>query len=138
MVKVYAVRVGTKYGPEYETYLKDKLPSIEFLNKEEHPFILQWNKLRFIYVFFHLYITRYMEPLIRSHNRADDDLGSIVYDILYEFRLLIDRISYWNYFPWEVLLLTDTIDSILLAMNNVNNKIGMNGLPKCKYTTNLL
>lgn len=48
MVKVYAVRVGTKYGPEYETYLKDKLPSIEFLNKEEHPFILQWNKLRFM------------------------------------------------------------------------------------------
>ena len=85
----------------------------------------QWNKLQFIYVFFQLYITRYMEPLIRSHNRADDDTGSMVYDILYEFRLLIDRISYWNYFPWEVLLLTDTIDGILLAMNNVNNKIGM-------------
>ena len=109
-----------------EVWLTEQKNSTKIKGTYEEDYLdRQWNKLRFIYVFFHLYITKYMPKLIKSHNRADDDLGSIVYDILYEFRLLIDRISYWNYFPWEVLLLTDTIDSILLAMNNVNNKIGM-------------
>ena len=46
MAKVYAVRVGDKYGPEYEEYLKSKL-DITFINESIHPFIRQWNKLRF-------------------------------------------------------------------------------------------
>jgi len=46
-LKVFAVRVGDKYGIEYETYLKSKL-DITFINEDEHPFILQWNKMRFM------------------------------------------------------------------------------------------
>jgi hypothetical protein len=48
MVKVYAVRIGNKYGPEYEDYLKEKIAGITFINKSTNPFILQWNKLRFM------------------------------------------------------------------------------------------
>jgi hypothetical protein len=48
MVKVYAVRVGDKYGVEHEEYLKSKLPDITFLRDSEHPFLRQWNKLRFM------------------------------------------------------------------------------------------
>lgn len=48
MVKVFAVRIGNKYGPIYEDYLKEKLPNIQFINKPIHPFVLQWNKLRFM------------------------------------------------------------------------------------------
>ena len=46
-VKVYAVRVGNRYGIEFEKYLKDKIPDIEFLNEEREGFKLQWNKLHF-------------------------------------------------------------------------------------------
>lgn len=46
MVKVFAVRVGNKYGPEYEDYLKSKL-DITFLNEEKENFMLQWNKIHF-------------------------------------------------------------------------------------------
>lgn len=48
MVKVYAVRVGDKYGPEYEERLREKLPNIQFINQAEDPFLRQWNKLRFM------------------------------------------------------------------------------------------
>ena len=47
MVPIYAVRVGDKYGPEYEEYLKTKLDNITFLNESISPFIRQWNKIRF-------------------------------------------------------------------------------------------
>lgn len=46
-VKVFAVRTGNKYGTEYETYLKEKLPNITFLNEEKEGFIRQWNKIHF-------------------------------------------------------------------------------------------
>ena len=44
-VKVFAVRVGNRYGPEYETYLKEKIPNIKFINDDQ--LVLQWNKVRF-------------------------------------------------------------------------------------------
>lgn len=46
-VKVFAVRVGNRYGPEYEDYLRSKIPHIQFLNEEKEEFKLQWNKLHF-------------------------------------------------------------------------------------------
>ena len=46
-VKVYAVRVGNRYGPKYEDYLRSKIPNIQFLNEEKENFKLQWNKLHF-------------------------------------------------------------------------------------------
>ena len=43
--KVLVVRVGDKYGIEYETYLKSKIPNIEFITTE-HPLLpLQWTKM---------------------------------------------------------------------------------------------
>lgn len=46
-MEIRAVRIGDKYGPEYEDYLKSKLPNIKFLNKEKNGLSLQWNKLHF-------------------------------------------------------------------------------------------
>jgi hypothetical protein len=47
-MKIFAVRIGNKYGPEYETYLKNKLPEYD-LNWIREPFDprvqLQWNKM---------------------------------------------------------------------------------------------
>tara|TARA_B100000959_G_C14988907_1_gene626851 strand:- start:897 stop:1598 length:702 start_codon:yes stop_codon:yes gene_type:complete len=47
-MKILAVRIGDKYGPEYETYLEKKLPEYEFIWVREpiKPNIaLQWNKM---------------------------------------------------------------------------------------------
>ena len=30
-MKIVAIRIGDKYGPEYETYLQEKLPQHEFI-----------------------------------------------------------------------------------------------------------
>jgi len=46
-VKVFAVRVGSKYGSEYEDYIRSKIPSIEFLTNPKPDLFLQWNKLHF-------------------------------------------------------------------------------------------
>ena len=47
-MKILAIRIGEKYGPEYETYLEKKLPKHEFVWVRE-PYddgvILQWNKM---------------------------------------------------------------------------------------------
>ena len=47
-MKIVAIRVGDKYGPEYETYLQEKLPQHEFIWVRE-PYdkrvTLQWNKM---------------------------------------------------------------------------------------------
>lgn len=47
-MKIFAVRIGNKYGPEYETYLENKLPEYD-LNWIREPFDtriqLQWNKM---------------------------------------------------------------------------------------------
>ena len=47
-MKILTVRIGEKYGPEYETYLEKKLPNHEFIWVKE-PYndgvVLQWNKM---------------------------------------------------------------------------------------------
>ena len=47
-MKILAIRIGDKYGPEYETYLERKLPNHEFIWVRE-PYdtgvVLQWNKM---------------------------------------------------------------------------------------------
>ena len=48
MMKIYAVRIGTKYGPEYENYINDKLSEydIHWIRKPFDPKVkLQWNKM---------------------------------------------------------------------------------------------
>ena len=47
-MKIFAVRIGDKYGPEYETYLEDKLSDYElvWIREPYHPEVkLQWNKM---------------------------------------------------------------------------------------------
>lgn len=47
-MKIVAVRIGDRYGPEYERYLESKLPEYEFIwvREEMQPNIkLQWNKM---------------------------------------------------------------------------------------------
>lgn len=47
-MKIVAVRIGNRYGPEYETYLESKLSEYEFIWIREpiHPDVkLQWNKI---------------------------------------------------------------------------------------------
>lgn len=48
IMKIVAVRIGDRYGPEYEEYLESKLPEYEFIwvREEMQPNIkLQWNKM---------------------------------------------------------------------------------------------
>lgn len=47
-MKIIAVRIGDKYGPEYETYLESKLPEYDFIWVREpirEDVTLQWNKM---------------------------------------------------------------------------------------------
>jgi hypothetical protein len=47
-MKLVTVRIGKKYGPEYETYLEKKLPDCEFIWVREpiqDNVMLQWNKM---------------------------------------------------------------------------------------------
>ena len=47
-MKILVVRIGDKYGPEYEKYLEGKLPQHEFvwIREPYHSEIkLQWNKM---------------------------------------------------------------------------------------------
>ena len=47
-MKIFAVRIGDRYGPEYEKYLESKLPEYEFvwIRDQIHPDVLmQWNKM---------------------------------------------------------------------------------------------
>ena len=47
-MKIVAVRIGDKYGPEYEKYLENKLPQHEFIWVREpinDKVQLQWNKM---------------------------------------------------------------------------------------------
>lgn len=47
-MKIVAVRIGERYGPEYETYLESKLPEYEFIWVREpirEDVTLQWNKM---------------------------------------------------------------------------------------------
>ena len=47
-MKIFAVRIGDRYGPEYEEYLQRSLPEYEFvwIRKPIHEKVLmQWNKM---------------------------------------------------------------------------------------------
>ena len=47
-MKIFAVRIGDKYGPEYETYLEKKLSDYEmvWIREPYHSDVqLQWNKM---------------------------------------------------------------------------------------------
>ena len=47
-MKIIAVRIGDRYGPEYEVYLESKLPEYEFIWIREpirDDVVLQWNKM---------------------------------------------------------------------------------------------
>ena len=47
-MKIVAVRIGDKYGQQYEEYLESKLPEYEFIWVREpirEDVILQWNKM---------------------------------------------------------------------------------------------
>jgi len=44
MQKVYAVRIGDKYGAEFEKYIDSKIPNVTWI-REESIGKLQWNKL---------------------------------------------------------------------------------------------
>ena len=47
-MKIFVVRIGDKYGPEYETYLEERLPEYDFhwIRKPYyHGVRLQWNKM---------------------------------------------------------------------------------------------
>ena len=48
-VKIFCVRIGTKYGREYEDYINSKLEGhdVHWIREAYHPHIpLQWNKLK--------------------------------------------------------------------------------------------
>tara|TARA_B110000285_G_scaffold214442_1_gene259769 strand:+ start:117 stop:824 length:708 start_codon:yes stop_codon:yes gene_type:complete len=48
VMKILAIRIGDRYGPEYETYLEEKLPEYEFIWIREpirDDVTLQWNKM---------------------------------------------------------------------------------------------
>jgi len=44
--KVFAVRIGTKYGQDVEDYINSKIPNVTWIRDEEMHFYFQWNKLR--------------------------------------------------------------------------------------------
>ena len=47
-MKIFAVRIGDRYGPGYEKYLEDRLPEYDFvwIREQIHPKVLmQWNKM---------------------------------------------------------------------------------------------
>ena len=44
--RVYAVRIGDKYGPHYEDYINSKIPDVNWIRKPFDSRVkLQWNKL---------------------------------------------------------------------------------------------
>jgi len=44
--KVFAVRIGDRYGKEYEDYLNSKIPNITWIHEPfDNRVLLQWNKL---------------------------------------------------------------------------------------------
>ena len=47
-MKIIAIRIGERYGPEYEIYLEEKLPEYEFIwirKPIREDVLLQWNKM---------------------------------------------------------------------------------------------
>lgn len=45
-MRIFCVRIGNKYGPEYEDYINSKIPGVEWIHEPFDPRVkLQWNKL---------------------------------------------------------------------------------------------
>lgn len=47
-MKIYCVRIGNRYGPEYESYINEKLSNydVQWIREPIHPSVkLQWNKM---------------------------------------------------------------------------------------------
>jgi len=44
--KIFAVRIGNKYGQDIEDYINQKLPNVNWIRDEVDGMRLQWNKLR--------------------------------------------------------------------------------------------
>ena len=48
-MKIYCLRIGNKYGPEYEDYINEKLKDYEVIwirEPYEKSIALQWNKMQ--------------------------------------------------------------------------------------------
>ena len=45
-VKIFAVRIGEKFGQDVEDYIESKLPNVTWIRDELPSVRLQWNKMR--------------------------------------------------------------------------------------------
>ena len=45
-VKIFAVRIGNKFGQDVEDYINSKLPNVTWIRDEIDGVRLQWNKMR--------------------------------------------------------------------------------------------
>ena len=43
--KVFAIRIGDKYGKDVEDYINSKIPNVTWIREEKDGFKLQWNRL---------------------------------------------------------------------------------------------
>tara|TARA_B100001029_G_scaffold179888_1_gene192148 strand:+ start:11205 stop:11870 length:666 start_codon:yes stop_codon:yes gene_type:complete len=43
--KVFAIRIGEKYGQDVEDYINSKIPNVTWIREEKDGFKLQWNRL---------------------------------------------------------------------------------------------
>ena len=43
--KVFAIRIGDKYGRDVEDYINSKIPNVTWIREEKDEFKLQWNRL---------------------------------------------------------------------------------------------
>lgn len=43
--KVFAIRIGDKYGQDVEDYINSKIPNVTWIREEKDGFKLQWNRL---------------------------------------------------------------------------------------------
>ncbi len=43
--KIFAIRIGDKYGQDVEDYINSKLPNVNWIREEKDGFKLQWNRL---------------------------------------------------------------------------------------------
>ena len=43
--KVFAIRIGDKYGQDVEDYVNSKIPNVTWIREEKDGFKLQWNRL---------------------------------------------------------------------------------------------
>jgi hypothetical protein len=44
--KIFAIRIGSKYGQDVENYINSKIPNVNWIREESDGLKLQWNKLK--------------------------------------------------------------------------------------------